>query len=214
MLTVKDLHLNDPLSLNVGLLHLLLGLSPHSQIQHFVAGRVSETPSLPRVLLVKIIALLKLLASVGGVLDSLQWLGLDTVREIQRARTTVLSASDGLAQPLVEVGVSRLERDGVVLDGWSVGSDDGDPPLGAGGVLSLGRDAGVDGSVGRSERRAVAVDTVDGGGGRGSVRVDVGRRGWEAGAPTPGLRALTSTHLNHALEVDIHRVRELERLQH
>ena len=181
MLPARDLHLNDPLSLNVGLLHLLLGLSPHSHLQHLVAGRVSETPSLPRVLLVKIVALLKLLASGGGVLDSLERLGLDTVREVQRARTAVVSASDGLAEPLVEVGVSRLERDGVVLDGRSVGPDDGDPPLGAGGVLGLGRYAGVDGSVGRGEGRAVAVDTVDWGGGRGSVRVDVGRRGREAG---------------------------------
>ena len=206
-------YLYDPLSLDVGLLHLLLGLSPHPEVQHSVAGRVLQAPPPPRLVLLQVI-LCQLLADLLWLLHSLQRLGLYSLPELEGPRAPIGSFYNGLAQPLVEVVVSRLERDGVALDGRSVWSDHRDSSLRARGVLRLGRHPGVDSATGRGQGGAVTVHTGERGGCRGSVTVHVVGGSQGESCPTAWLRALASAHLHHALEVDVHRVRELERLKH
>ena len=122
-------YLYDPLSLDVGLLHLLLGLSPHPEVQHWVAGSILQTPPLSRGLLLKII--LHILATPLRFLHRLQRLGLNALPELQRPRSAVGSVNSGLSQPLVEVCVARLERDGVALDSRGVRPHHGHSSLGA-----------------------------------------------------------------------------------
>ena len=121
-------YLYDSLSLDVGLLHLLLGLSPHPEVQDPVASSVLQTPPVSGLLLLQII-LDQLLARPLWLLHSLQRLGLNTLPELQRPRSAIGAVYSGLAQPLVEVVVSRLERDGVALDCRSVRPHHGDSSL-------------------------------------------------------------------------------------
>ena len=105
----------------------------------------------------------------------------------------------------------------ITMTSWSRGTwcNHGDTSLGTGAILGLRRSPWVDGSVGGCKRGTITVNVGDRSSCWGAITVNV-VAGWlwkGKGSPTLRFWTLVSTNLNNALEVDIHWVWELERLQ-